>query len=330
MSKTDDNKKIQTIVKPIKTEEEKLRQRFSFFQYQNIIGLILLICSLLMMISLAVLYVYQLIPAWFCIIFIAIATSISHEIEHDLIHLQYFRKQPFIYHLMMLVVWLMRPNTVNPWYRKRIHLEHHKLSGTKDDLEERLVGNGIKPHGIRFIVIIDGLLGLIINRKLFNKEIKDFNFLIVFNAGFPLATSYFFLLYSFLLFHLFDYFNQDFLIYPAWLPSVVEWMNFIVVVWVLPNFIRSVSLNFITSSMHYYGGVSSLMQQTQVLNHWLFLPFQLFCFNFGNTHTIHHFVPNQPFYIRQLINTRVKQILKDNGVRFNDLNSILNANFHGL
>ena len=98
------------------------------------------------------------------------------------------------------------------------------------------------------------------------------------------------------------------------------------VIVIIPNIVRSVSLNLITSSMHYYGGVNHLLQQTHVLNHWLFMPFQWFCFNFGSTHTIHHFVPNQPFYIRHMIHKRVLPVLKQNGVRFNDLNSLRFAN----
>ena len=80
--------------------------------------------------------------------------------------------------------------------------------------------------------------------------------------------------------------------------------------------------------MHYYGGGYNLLQQTQVLNHWIFMPFQCFCFNFGNTHTIHHFVPNQPFYIRQKISKRVNTLLQMKGIRFNDLASILEANHY--
>ena len=79
-------------------------------------------------------------------------------------------------------------------------------------------------------------------------------------------------------------------------------------------------------SMHYYGGTYNVLQQTQVLNHWAFMPFQWFCFNFGHTHSIHHFVPNQPFYIRQIISKQVNALLKNKGVKCNDLASILAAN----
>jgi hypothetical protein len=54
--------------------------------------------------------------------------------------------------------------------------------------------------------------------------------------------------------------------------------------------------------MHYYGDVElgNVIQQTQVLTPWWMMPFQLFCFNFGSTHAIHHFVVKEPFYIRQM------------------------------
>ena len=80
--------------------------------------------------------------------------------------------------------------------------------------------------------------------------------------------------------------------------------------------------------MHYYGGVNNLYEQTQVLTSKWFSIFHLFCFNFGKTHTIHHYVPNQPFYIRQFISNKINKIMKEQGVRFNDFASIKNANLY--
>ncbi|HRB93025.1 MAG TPA: hypothetical protein PLT17_06445 [Chitinophagales bacterium] len=87
-------------------------------------------------------------------------------------------------------------------------------------------------------------------------------------------------------------------------------------------------LHFITSNMHYYGDVEAgnIMQQTQVLNKWYFIPFQLFCFNFGSTHAIHHFVVNETFYIRQLTATKAHSVMREQGVRFNDLGTFTRAN----
>ena len=78
-------------------------------------------------------------------------------------------------------------------------------------------------------------------------------------------------------------------------------VDFLTVVLIGPNVLRSFCLHFVSSNMHYYGDVEdgNFMQQTQVLNPWWMLPLQLFCFNFGSTHAIHHFVVRDPFYIRQ-------------------------------
>ncbi|KPH93557.1 hypothetical protein AMS58_16860 [Pseudoalteromonas porphyrae] len=319
---------IQAIVKAIKSEEARLRQKHPLLTHQNTLGLIILLLSLSAFIGVGTLYYFAIIPAWLCIILAAIAASISHELEHDLIHKQYFSNQPFMHNFMMLTVWLMRPNTVNPWYRRKMHLHHHKVSGTEQDLEERLVGNGIKNPFLRVLVIVDGLLGLLINAKRFSKEIKGFSFLNVFNAGFPVTTVYFAILYSVIVFHGVNVFMPLEQSSPAWLLDIMAVFEFLMVVLIVPNIIRSSSLNFVTSSMHYYGGVNNMLEQTHVLTSRVFMPFNLFCFNFGHTHTIHHFVPNQPFYLRQMISKKILEVMKHHGVRFNDFASIKQANLY--
>ncbi len=320
------NEKAKAIVQAIIKEEKRIRAKYPVFAHQNILGFAILLVSLSTFLGVATLYYFDVVPAWVAVILLALAASISHELEHDLIHRQYFSKHPFMYNMMMLMVWLMRPNTVNPWYRRDIHLNHHRVSGTEQDLEERLVGNGIKSHWLRIVVICDGLMGLVLNRTILKKEVRDFSFLRVINAGFPIITAYFALFYTWITYNIINYVSNGTYVYPEWFATIMPFINFMVVVWVLPNFIRSVSLNFVTSSMHYYGGVNHLLQQTQVINHWMFVPFQLFCFNFGKTHSIHHFVPNQPFYLRQLVSKKVHEIMKKHGVPFNDLQSILRAN----
>ena len=321
------NQHIQAIVKAIKFEEKKLRARHTFLAHQNTLGLIIVLTSLGALIGLGTLYYLAVIPAWLCIIAAAIVTSISHEMEHDLIHKQYFGKHPIMHNLLMLIVWCMRPNTINPWFRRKIHLHHHKVSGTDQDIEERLVGNGTKKPFIRAVIVCDGLLSLMISGLRMQKEIKGFRFLTIFNAGFPLATAYFVMLYGFLGFHLLNFLAIP-IDYPQWLLSNMSWINLVMVTLIFPNVLRSASLNLVTSSMHYYGGVNNLLQQTHVLTHWAFAPFQLFCFNFGATHTIHHFIPNQPFYIRQWISKQVLPIMATHGVRFNDLASLKYANLY--
>jgi fatty acid desaturase len=116
-------------------------------------------------------------------------------------------------------------------------------------------------------------------------------------------------------------------ILPAWSPS----LDALIVVWIAPNVLRSFCLNFVSSNMHYYGDVTAgnVFEQTQVLDDVRLLPLQLFCFNFGSTHAIHHFVPSEPFYVRQWTAPAVHQVMRDNGVPFNDLGTFRRANRRG-
>ncbi|WP_088330970.1 fatty acid desaturase [Lacimicrobium sp. SS2-24] len=323
--------RIRHIIQTIRSEEQSWRQRYPILRYQSVIGLAILLGALAGMLGAAVLYYLEWIPAWACIIVAALCASLSHEIEHDLIHRQYFRHQPIIYHGMMLLTWLMRPNTVNPWYRRNMHLLHHKVSGTPKDLEERLVGNGITWGLSRFIVMFDGLLGLCLRHGILRRETDNFSMLKLLAATFPLASLYFLTWYTFLLFHTYDALfagvgGISATVYPETILWLLEGINFAVVVLIAPNVIRSACLNLITSHMHYYGNVQNLLQQTQILDHWYLLPLQLFCFNFGRTHSIHHFVVSQPFYLRQLVAGRVLKVMRKQGIRRNDLSTLRTGN----
>jgi fatty acid desaturase len=320
------DQRIQHIVAVIRAEEQRLRAKYKFLKYQDLIGFSVMLFSLAGMVVSACLYAEGLIAGWLCIISSAIFASLSHELEHDLIHRQYFRTNTFMHNLMMLVVWLMRPNTVNPWYRRGMHFHHHKVSGTEKDLEERLVGNGIRFGFMRFLVMFDGLLGMIARRTALKNDIKHFSVKEVLNAAFPLAVMYFAGWYIFLIFHGYDAIWGATTAYPLWLLQTMNVVDFLVVVLIAPNFIRSGSLNFITSAMHYYGGVNNLIQQTQILKPWYFAPMQLFCFNFGSTHAIHHFVVGQPFYIRQMVTKVAHRVMTKHGVRYNDLSTFLSGN----
>ena len=112
------------------------------------------------------------------------------------------------------------------------------------------------------------------------------------------------------------------------LATVLRVVSFLTVVWIGPNVLRVACLHFISSNMHYYGDVEdgNVVEQTQVLNRWWLVPIQLFCANFGSTHGIHHFVPNDPFYVRQLTAKTAHPAMRNNGVRFNDLGTFRRAN----
>jgi len=227
---------------------------------------------------------------------------------------------------MMAIVWLMRPSTINPWYRRKIHLLHHKTSGTEQDLEERLVGNGITNVFLRFIVTFDGLFGLLLQRKRLKKEVKAFDFFTVFNAGFPFTVVYYLFGYGFLLFHSINFFAGAEFSYPQWLLTFIELSNFIMVVIIAPNFLRSGCLNLVTSYLHYYGGVDNVLKQTQIFKGIWTWPLNVFTFNFAGTHAIHHLVVQQPFYLRQMVVGTAHRVMRENGVRFNDFSTLTQGN----
>lgn len=320
--------RIKNIQKSIRSADAELRAKYSFLNHQNTIGLCICLLSLVGMVGTGFAYISGLIPAWLCIIAATMFASISHELEHDLIHKLYFKDKPLVQNMMMSIVWLMRPNTVNPWYRRTIHINHHKKSGTEDDIEERVLGNGMKFGFKRVLISLDGFLSISLRRKELSsmKGYRYFQFVL---RGAPLAHVFVICFYGFLAFHTYNYLAPYLALitdYPLWLTWVMSVLNVLAVVWILPNALRAFCLNSITTLMHYYGDVDSLLKQCQVLNHWALLPVHLLCFNFGSTHTIHHFLVTQPFYLRQMVARKVHPVMKENGIRFNDFSSLFRAN----
>ena len=103
-------------------------------------------------------------------------------------------------------------------------------------------------------------------------------------------------------------------------------LNTIMVVVIAPSVLRVFSLQFISSSMHYFGNVHSVLEQTQVFTHWIFKPLQFFCVDFGATHGMHHIRVPQPFYIRHFIRKECYPAMRENGIRFNDFSTFKHAN----
>jgi len=325
-----ETQRIKLIRTTIKDRGAAFRQQFPLLKYQNWIGMGILCFAIIGMIITAGLYLDGTINGWVCVPLIAVFASLLHELEHDLIHWQYFKKQKFMNHLMMLLVWLFRPTAINPWVRRRLHLLHHKVSGTSADIEEKGIGNGLTYGPLRFFIMFDTFTGNIVNVLLNNKKGKKLNHIIkIMMVNLPLPLLCAFIWYSFLGIHLFDLTCELFGFRWAWSEGLIQAIPVLqpwVVIVILPAYLRSYCLNFISSSMHYYGDVKSLMQQTQVLNAWYLWPLQVFCFNFGSTHGIHHFVINEPFYIRQFTASTAHKIMKEQGVRFNDLQTFRRAN----
>lgn len=338
------DKRIQRDITAISND---IRSRHHWLQHQDAIGFSIFAISIIGIVGNAWLYLAGIMPAWMVIVLTAFWTSLLHELEHDLIHWMYFKKNRLVHHLMMLGVYLFRPTTVNPWVRRHLHFHHHKVSGSATDLEERGITNGEKWGIKRLLMVGDNMLAVYLRplqylleplrlyRKgvLSKRDLANFRLVSLLSYN-PLGVIVYAIWHFFLLYAAVNGIAGLLDLVVAWPAKVTDLMpglTTLVVVLIAPNVLRTFCLHFISSNMHYYGDnePGKISEQCQVLNVWWLLPLQLFCFNFGSTHAIHHFVVKDPFYIRQLTAKRAHQVLRNNGVRFNDLGTFRRANrFH--
>ncbi|MCH4878800.1 fatty acid desaturase [Pseudomonas sp. TMW22090] len=310
----------------------ELRQRYPILHHQDALGAGILAFALAGMIGSAALYINGHMAWWVCLLLNAFFASLTHELEHDLIHSMYFRKKRIPHNLMMALVWLARPSTINPWIRRHLHLNHHKVSGTETDMEERAITNG-EPWGFaRLLMIGDNIMSAFI-RMLRAKTWAHKSSIIkrTLKVYAPLALVHWGAWYVFLGFHAANgvaHLTGAPIVWSATTLSVMQVIDIAAVVIIGPNVLRTFCLHFVSSNMHYYGDVEpgNVMQQTQVLNPWWMWPMQAFCFNFGSSHGVHHFVVKEPFYIRQMTVPVAHKVMREMGVRFNDFGTFKRAN----
>jgi fatty acid desaturase len=302
---------------------------------QNTIGLAFFLVAILGVVGDAALSIGGVIPWWLCIPMTAFWLSILHEVEHDLIHSMNFRTNKVVHNAMMFGVWFFRPSTINPWVRRRLHLHHHRVSGTESDLEERSISNGERWDGRRVIKLLDLFLGMYVRPWTTYRTATTF----IEEAArtpederkiawelrgsyFPLGLVHYGLWHLFIGLHIANLFGAH-IAGPAF-----DALNVTAVVLLAPNAFRSFCLHFVSSNMHYFGDVEAhnVLQQTQVwTSKWLW-PVHAFCFNFGGTHAIHHFLVRDPFYLREAIGHECREILRAGGVRFDDYGTFKRAN----
>ncbi|MDI1259516.1 fatty acid desaturase [Aquabacterium sp.] len=341
-----DLKRTQLIRQQVSALGDMARQRHPWLAHQNAIGLSIQLAAIGGMVLCSWLYLSGQLPWWGAVPLIGMLASLTHEIEHDLIHLLYFKQRPWVQHALLLLGWLSRPSTVNPWMRRQMHFHHHKKSGHPSDFEERAITNGEAWGLKRLFMTLDNMLAIMLRpntmRSVVRQYVEDAEQpasraewrAALFRKALsymPLGHAFWAAWHAFVVFHLVD-------LVAAWMGQPIAWspelrsavsvLDAVTVCLIAPNILRNFCLHFISSNMHYYGDVEAgnVMQQTQVLNHPVFWPMQLFCFNFGSTHAIHHFVVGQPFYLRQMIASEAHEVLRSNGVRFNDLGTFRRAN----
>jgi fatty acid desaturase len=283
--------------------------------------------------------------AWYVAIPVAAFwMSLLHELEHDLIHMMYFRKNKFWNDFMLGGVWLFRPSTINPWVRRRLHIHHHKVSGTESDLEERGITNGEKWGLRRLIMTGDNLLAVYLRPLTTYKMTRAFVRAVAKDKAdahaiarenlmgyFPLGVINYTLWHGFVVYHAVLFVAGLLgieMAIPAMVGAIVQGVTFYVVAIAAPNALRTFCLHFVSSNMHYYGDVEkgNIVQQCQIWTTPWVAPLHLFCFNFAGTHAFHHFVVRDPFYIRQWLAPGLYPLMRENGIRFNDFGTFKRAN----
>lgn len=343
---SEDIDRTQRIRTHILEKGNEFREKYPWIvKFQDEIGLgILLVASAGIIIN-AVQYARGKMPWYVAVPLSAFWMSILHELEHDLIHQMYFRKNKTMNNVMLGIVYVFRPSTINPWVRRDLHLHHHKSSGTKSDLEERGITNGVKWGLRRLLMTGDNMLSVYLrpidtiktNRAFINAQ-KNLNseqknnlkYRLLFGY-FPLGTLHYALWHSFIGTSALKLATNSIGIETPnnrILKALNKTLKFYAVAIAAPNFLRTLSLHFVSSNIHYYGDVEdgNIVQQCQVWTDKRLAPLQAFCFNFGGTHAIHHFVVRDPFYIRQAIANDCYKVMQENGVRFNDFGTFKRAN----
>ena len=321
---TDSRQRIARIQDAIRSEERRLRAVHGWLAHQDRLGLACFVGALVAWALVTWAWTMGL-PSPVAVLLIALAISILHELEHDLIHGLYLRRRPAVQNLLFLGIFLAKMS-MDPWSRKRLHLRHHRVSGQPIDIEERLIGLGL-PLGPRRLALtlipaFSALVlpGLVRDLKAFREQhprTKPRERLAPWRRLMRLVSLGFALLPFF----------------AAWAALRGEaWALPLLVLYVLPNLLRHASIAFMSSMSHYYEDIepNDVFEQNQVLDHWMFWPLQLFCFNFGATHILHHYVVQQPFYLRHMVAPGVLEALLAEGVRRNDLGTVPRANRYRL
>ena len=298
----------------ILTEGQELIERYSWLKNQDLIGTGILAGVVAAVASVSTAYLMGWIPAWLAVVVMAVTMSIAHEMEHDLIHDLFFSSHKNLQKYAMYLIWFIKLHS-NPFWRKKVHLRHHVYSGQVQDWEERLLGLG-SSFNLRRLIPILHPFGQVVHFRAIRKLDRSFKPNEVVQANRSAAIVFSLLLgLEVLNLALSEKLHQ---MAPGTMWSIVSSLT---VLWILPSVIRNAALSLVTTAVHYGGDIprGAVYFENQILDHWLFMPLQVFCFNFGESHIIHHYVPYQPFYVRAVVAKRVKKQLIDAGVRHNDL-----------
>ena len=309
---------VQHILQHLREADARLIKKHPWLDRNDAVAFGFFCLGLAIVFASALAWLMGSIPTLLTICLITLGMSILHELEHDLIHDLYL-PHFFVRGFVMTTIWIVKAS-LDPWTRGRWHRWHHSMSGQEEDIEERLIGLGT-PWGIKRVLVtllpagtillkpgLSRAIGRYVERGGKNPELLG-----------PPGWWKFHLITGLLAI-------TPFVALGGWLLGT-SWAWPMLVLWVFPNMLRHTTIAIMSSNSHYTGiQKGALMEQNQILDHPLFWPFQFFCWNFGATHVVHHFLVRQPFWRRTLIFGSVRQNMVENGIPANDFHTFFRAN----
>lgn len=303
-----------SVNRAIVAAEQALRQQFPILAHQDAIGVGLWLAALLLFGLTVLALLTGTLPPWLTIPLAALPLSILHELEHDLIHDLYFKPHPRLQNLLFTGIWLCKAS-MNPWSRGEIHLRHHRLSGQPGDVEERLIGLGVKNLPLRLLIAFLPAAGVVLLPGI-RRDAPDWK--VIHGKFFSGARQI-------------QRLDLIFFGLPVILPVLwhfdVPLARELYLAWIAPNVLRHGCIVLMSSYSHYYEiPRNDVFHQNQILRHPLLLPFQVFCMAFGATHIIHHYVVTQPFYLRHMLRHEGWAALEAVGTPVNDWGIVKRAN----
>ena len=310
-----------SIRRELLADDRRLKSEHPWLIRQDVIGGTILLVVVLGIAASAIAYLSAAIPAVVAVLLVAFLMSIAHELEHDLIHEIYFARQKKLQSLSLYLIWLIKLHA-NPNWRRAAHLRHHGFSGQSEDWEERLLGLG-QPFGWRRIFALVSPFSSVVFFKTVAESDREFSQRSTVIANLPTAIVFHALMSAGILSQVLPVNVRDLAPNAFW--SVVSALT---IIWVLPSIVRHFCLTLMTTMVHYSDDIprSNVHFENQIIDHWAFLPIQLFCFNFGATHIVHHYLVQQPFYLRLVTARNLRAKMLSKGCRHNDLGILFRAN----
>jgi len=267
--------------------------------------------SIILNVLISFLFFKACLSWYWAVIICTFMMSLSHEIEHDLFHELYFKNNKYVQKIIMLLITLHKLH-ISSFWRKGVHLRHHVKSGEEDDIEERILGLGDANLFRRLLALIHPF-GTSIYAIILAKKFKEFSF---FSALIHITPSLVIMHTIFILYFL----PNNFI--------TIDLAGTLFFCWAIPALVRHFFLTLITTLSHYQTDEKDrykITKQVQVNDHPLYFIINIFTFNFGKTHALHHFYINDPFFIRLFYSKKLINKICETVPR-NDFKVITNGN----